>query len=470
MFSERFINILRTDRGPRSSMDLAALWTAAQPEIPAAGPCTLYIGASAVLSADLDLLDRFTVVFGPGAKVTVAAGVAWTIRGSVDLGSEARFVMASGARVSLLGPLERILPEWWDPSVDADAALARAFELAAQRIVEEAPQAPVELVGPYHLRRPLDLRSPTNGEVEYVVHGRHPRGDAALRPTLAYASPSNADFPLVTLREGVRLLARRVAFDATSRREPSKRRSRVPPAIEIPERSSGTTLERCTFFVEHGGAIGVGASAVSTAAAPSVEHRRLSLRECWFESFAANPANVSMIAVAPGARVRLGVDGCTLRGAARAMVTMASGVCEVIGSDFENRSAANADPGVDFELGGAPGASSDTEGLMFSEIHTRSYSFRHLTGESASIASWSSTICLTGVVHAPRYGDLAANLRPPAVTWSGFLENEILVQGCDIAGTLLAPRPNRVALLATTLRGSPRVSPDDGREIGRAHV
>lgn len=464
MFGERFINLLRTDTGPRPSSDLAVLWPALQAEIPASGPCTLYLGDRATLSADLVFDARFSILFGPGATVSLGSGVTWTIRGEADLGSEVRFRGAEGARVHLLGPLTRIIPEWWDVATDPDGALESAFALAGRRILEGAPQAPLALDGPYRLRRTLVLASPTNGEVEYVVEGRHPRGDATLSPTLTYASSSNGNFPLIELRDEVRLIARRVAFDASTRQGAPKRRANMPPALLIHGRSSGTTLERCTFLVEYGGAIGVSAPAVMPASGASIEHRRLLLRECWFESLAAVPALVTMINIAPGTRLRLGVDGCSFRGAARAMVSMVSGVCEVIGSDFENRSTSIRDPGVDFELGAVSGkASSDP--LVFSEIHSRSHTFRHLVGEGVGKAAIASTLGSTGLVHAPEYGDLAVNLRPSAIAWRGMLENEILVQGCDIAGTIEAPPPNRVSMIASTLRGSPGVSPDDGRRV-----
>jgi hypothetical protein len=331
--------------------------------------------------------------------------------------------------------------------------------------LEGKPQAVVELFGPYGLRRTLILSSPTNGEVEYVVEGRHPRGDATLRPTLAYALASSGDFSLITLRDGVRLIARRVAFDTTTRGGRAKRAAQ--PALALPERSNGTLLERCTFFVQFGGALGVAAPTVAAAPGATREHRRLSLRECWFESRATSPALVTMLRVDPRARMRLGIDGCTFRGAANAMVSMTSGVCEVTGSDFENQSASIADPGVDFELGAAAADDVGAETLVFSEVHCRSYSFRHVIGGSAGKekAHLSNTIGFTGLVHAPRYGDLALNLRPPAISWAGMHENEILVQGCDIAGTIVAPAPNRIALLASTLRGSPSVLPDQGRVV-----
>lgn len=465
MFGERFINLLRTNSGPRASADLAVLWPLLQAELPPEGPCTLYLGDDATLSGDLSLDSRFSVLFGPGATVTLRPGVSWTILGDADLGSELRFRLAPGARVVLLGPLSRILPEWWDVAADPDSALENAFALAGARILEGKPQAVVELLGPYELGRTLSLSSPTGGEVEYVVEGRHPRGDAKLRPTLAYAPASSGDFSLIALRDGVRLIARRVAFDTTTRRGDPKRRAQ--PALALPERSSGTSLERCTFFVQSGGAVGVEAPTVSADQGATREHRRLYLRECWFESRATSPGLVTMLHVAPGARTRLGIDGCTFRGAANAMVSMTSGVCEVTGSDFENQSASIADPGVDFELGAATAGDGGAETLAFSELHCRSYSFRHVIGGSAGKdkARLSNTIGFTGLVHAPRYGDLAINLRPPAISWVGVHENEILVQGCDIAGTIVAPAPNRIALLASTLRGSPSVLPDQGRVV-----
>lgn len=457
MFGPRFINVMDGDFGTRGSDNLLLRVHEAQGTIPEAGPVTLYIGRRATLPADLDLDARYSVMFGPGARVRLIAGVRWTIRGDTDLGTEQRFELADRSQVALLGPIEQILPEWWGVSSDVDEALRHAFLAAALRIEEQVPQAPIELLGPYALRRPLSLVPPVDREAEYVVEGRHPRGDATLSPTLSYADPLSSDFPLVSLVDGVRLRMRHVALDASSRRALQRRKSRTPAAVEMRGRFSGAVLDRCTFFVDRGGAIVLSPEATPPAPDASAEHRLVALRECWFESASQRPDDVTMISVAPALRARLRIEGCAFRGAARAMVSVAAGVCEVIGSDFENRSIALSDPGVDFELGTLAGAAPTGEPLMFSETHTRSLSLRHLVGGTSGSLS-SSVVTLTGVVHSPQYGALAVNLRPAAIRWEGLLESEMLVQGCDIGGSISAPAPIRIASLASRLRGSPDVA------------
>lgn len=463
-FSDRFINVMEVSTAPFSvpadDLGTRAMISLAQRR---EGPVTLYIGKSAVLRGSLDLPERVEVMMAPGAVVRLEGTSVWTIRGDTDLGIERRFEVPAGARVDLLGALDAIHPEWWGVDGAADAALEASIELARTRFAWEMPSASIRLLGSYRVSRPWVIRPPGSTSMRVVVEGMYPKGDVTLSPTLAATRTGVEAFPLMRVERGASVIVRHVAFDATDRifvRDGDD----PPAAADQAEGSAVCSYERCTFF--HGVADAV---RIRTPQDDSLEPRT-TFTDCWFQCVSSTPTEAVAIRASGGAMTRLRVDGCSFKGPASAMLAVAAGLCEVIACDFDNGRDI-ADPGADVAAGFTAltgldakrgGVTQTLGGLVLTETHVRSRSPRHLVGNRGG--QWpDSAVTLTGVVHEPRVGDVAE--RPPSIDWVGPIGGGLLIQGCDLGSMVRCEGPDNVAVVASTIRGTPAFDPDTQRRV-----
>lgn len=76
-----------------------------------ANPAQLYIGRSETISRDLTVPPHLTLVFRPGAILTVAEGVTLAVEG--EIAADLSQLFAGSGMVYLGDKVQRILPEWW---------------------------------------------------------------------------------------------------------------------------------------------------------------------------------------------------------------------------------------------------------------------------------------------------------------------------------------------------------------------
>lgn len=259
MLGQTFINVMDVVMGAdpdpvpfRHLATLSARLNALARELTRDRRWTLYLARDGELSESVDLPTHLSLEFAPRAKVRLTVGVTLTVRGTVDLGREVRFVANDLlCRVRLLGPLDAIFPAWWEsPRPDqGDVCVMRAVEAVRDRTDLDLPLVPIVLDRPFHLSAPIMIRrdpTPTDREQrEFIFQGRHPLGSAALRASLFSES-------VETL---VRVLGRaRVRFEDVgfSTRSSPQRASTAPAAlVELVGDIDGTGFVRCTFEANH---------------------------------------------------------------------------------------------------------------------------------------------------------------------------------------------------------------------------
>lgn len=452
MFSDRFINVMEETRafaGDELGGRLALALAAAQP----LGPLTLYLSRSVELLQDFTVPARCTLMLAPGVRIAVGRERVLTVLGPVDLGCEPRFELRERASVRLLGPLAAIRPEWWFAEDDSKALAAAAAAAVARRDAEVA-QVPLRLTGPYALTRTLDLGALAAGRaIEFVLSGRHPRGDGLLLPTLHHHPQSSGDFPLVRTSEFVRLLIDHVGFDASAERVIGVSRS---PAVLHEGLSSGTRYTRCSFW---------GHAAVSLKPRPDAKSSAkpadtLSFDDCWFQGGGRDGSGGELVWVAPTTSAQLEFSGCAFVGAARSMVEISAGSLDIQGCTFDNELTGESD-GCDIRVGDEAESSArparDGVGLMITEVHVRTRSARHLVA-SQSGATQGAMVLLTGVVQ-----EREAHLRgeggaSAVITWRRALAQPMVLQGCYFEAPLDVPMEEGVLAPATTLMGNPPLS------------
>jgi hypothetical protein len=448
-FSDRFINVMDGTVGVPGRQDFASHLVAALSSAPVAGPCTLYIGRSAVVHRDVEIDERFDLWMGPGAVLRIDPGVTLTVLGTVDLAIEPRFHLGQGARVRLLGPIDAVRPEWWDVDSDVDGALAAAFSCLRARFEGGRARVPLRLLGPYRLSETfvLDASGPTGMEV--ILEGRHPRGDAIVPATFSRQRLSAEVFPLLRLGPDVRLRVTRVAFDATGGITAKSSGARSA-ALLVEGVASGLVLDRCTFFVASGDGVLLQPTAIASSPPAAV-----AVQSCWFQVERGLQQGAVALRVAEPGTLRLRVDGTVFRGSARAMVAMVDGICELVGCDFDNFDDTD-DAGVDLSFGSTARVGKPSEGnpvgpLLVSAIHTVTSSYRHIEADRR-IGQPDSVVTITGLLHRPRTG---VNPDPvPAVRWQGPVASGLLLQGSRVSGTVSCNERCQIVSIATIVQAA----------------
>ena len=440
--SDRFVNLALDVSLSGGADDLSRRVLAALRMAPSSGPLTLYLPVSMTLQQNLTIPSRCEVMMGPGVVITLAPSVLMRIEGAVDLGLEPRFAVGDGAAVRLLGALECIRPEWWMTG-GADAALDEAAHTAVARADAGRPLVAIRLVGPYLLRRTWDLGALAQGRaMRFELEGRHPRGDAALRPTFLHHPASEGGFPLLRTRVGVSVRAVHVAFDTTVERSGV---DEVDVAVEHNGEVDGVTYLRCSFF---------GTAARIARSAPDGERTTelptVLFDGCWFQAGTRDRSADAMLRVDPTWPVRLHVNVCSFAGSARAMVEMSVGVLDLSGAVFDN---VGPDPRqlVDLDLSSGSSVPVDHAGrfLTVNEVHVRTRGQRHLHAER-DLSDAAAVVSMTGVVHDPIPAD-TPGVRLPVIRWRGPLGAPLLLQGCHFASPLDLPGPGTDRIIAASV-------------------
>ncbi|MEZ4393990.1 MAG: hypothetical protein R3A48_23195 [Polyangiales bacterium] len=420
---------------------------------PEEGPLTLYLSSSSTLGNDLTIPARCALMFAPGVRVTLEHGMTLWVHGAVDLGFEPRFELRKGASVKLLGLLEEIRPEWWFGD-DASASLDAAVLIAVDRMTAGVAQAPIRLCGPYELSRTLDLGALARDQaMEFVLLGRHPRGDSVLRPTFLHHPESVGEFPLLRTSGGIRVSAEHVGFDTTVARMGAP--STAPAALHQ-DAMGGTRYHRCSFW--GAAAVRIEPGAPESDSAPDMPD--VTFDGCWFEGVSRDGVAGAMLSVAEGQPADLHVSCCAFMGSARALIEMSVGALDVQGCVFDNVVGSYGD-GCDLLLN--VGISSRGEvskggaNLALNELHVRTRSLRHVRAER-DVSTLGATVCMTGVVQDTSEIDADRASEFSSVSWRGPLSSSMVIQGCFLEGTIDVDDSLGIVSLATTLRGVPLVS------------
>jgi hypothetical protein len=433
MFSDRFINLLDGNDSPTS--DLAFAIQRAADDLASrriTGARVYYISRDCEFAGGVDLSPEVTVEIAPGARITLAAGARLVVRGRVSLGMGQHFSLGSSAEVHLLGEIDGVRPDWfWDRSSAADDALDAAFALVQRRAAEGVEAVPLRLSSNYPVTRPWSLRPTSVSVLEVEIVGRHPVGDPVTPPTIEAADGSFLS-ALVEIGLGVSVRVDRVAFS----------RGRVAPIpgavlVTLEGDNDESRFTRCSFFCG-------GGSALIARALLGSDDERLGLVECWIDAGAPVTPGVDLLTFRSGGRrSRVSIEGCRFVGNARSMISVSGGVAEVLDCTFLNHNAEGCDIQVEWESAeakGDPGA----RVVDLAVTHARSGSWTHLRGDSTQGSAGS--VSLTGLSHVP------PGRGRPAVSWRGQIASGLLLQGCNLGGSIDVDRRQRVVLLAVYFR------------------
>lgn len=442
------------------------------------GPLAVYLSRPAVISRNLALPPRITLMFGPEGKLAITRGVHLSIEGETDLGRDLRFILGPDAQALLFGPLDAIRPEWFrgavvlrgeedgfisDQSAVTEYSDDRAIEAAVgctiARIERGVAPVPIKLAGPYRLRRPVRIPDRAAGEeIELFFEGRHPRGDDELTPTFRRHRDSYTAHALWSVGAGVRIRARHIAFEARTAEELPP--GADPAAVVHTGFVDGTLYERCTFFFDQG--VGVWCEARQDAQRDPRSRgvpERISFVGCCFQSEPVGAPGTTLKLVDAGPS-RLRIDGCSFRGDAAAMIAAVSGLVDVAGCDFHNEpNASKRSPtqaGVDLLLGTSARDASKPSGmpgpLVLNLTHVQTRSIRHLSGMRQNTPG-GSVVSLSGLVARRR--SFVESGAVPIIRWQGALGDGFLLQGSDVEGPVVRPEDpdGRLAnVVATRLR------------------